>query len=257
MQVVILAGGMGTRLNETSDPLPKPMTQIGEFPIIWHIMKYYYSYGHSDFLILMGYKSYAIKNFFMNYRNQMCNVTINPKNNKIYYHEKSDLENWNITLVDTGLKTMTAGRLKMAEEFLEESFMVTYGDGLSNVNLDELFNTHNHYGKLATITAVHQPGRFGVLKIENELVSNFDEKGQNAHDWINGGFMVLDKAIIKDNSHLTENSVLEIDILPTLANKGELAVHKHLDFWQPMDTPRDRKILENLWQNEKAPWKKW
>lgn len=255
MQVVILAGGYGSRLSDEISSAPKPMTLIGNRPIIWHIMKYYSSYGHNDFVILAGFKSNQIKDYFLNYKRSFGDFTINTSSGCVDYFNTENLEDWNVTILDTGIETMTAGRIKKAAPLLNNTFHLTYGDGLSNVNLNLLESQHSQAKSEVTITVVHQPGRFGMISMVNSQVYSFQEKANNAHDWINGGFMVMEKSILSkiEGSH----TVLEKDVLPKLAYESKLGAFAHEGFWLPMDTPRDKNELNALWANGDAPWKIW
>tara|TARA_Y100000389_G_C17414636_1_gene492970 strand:+ start:745 stop:1515 length:771 start_codon:yes stop_codon:yes gene_type:complete len=254
MQLVILAGGLGTRISEESILRPKPLIEIGGRPIIWHIMKHYSHYGINDFVICCGYKGYMIKEFFSNYLLHISDVTINLDKNQIQFHN-SKKDSWTITLVDTGAETQTGGRLKRVEKYLKPEFCMTYGDGLSNVNIKKLINFHKKNKKLATMTTVQPPGRFGIVKTKGDKILNFLEKPVGNGAWINGGFFVLNKKIlklIKDDMTIWEKKPLEI-----LAKKRELISFKHKDFWHPMDTLRDKHYLEDLWQKKNCPWKLW
>ena len=256
MKTVILAGGLGTRISEETGLKPKPMIEIGGKPILWHIMKIYSTYGLNDFIICCGYKGYMIKEFFANYFLHSSDVTIDLNNNTYKFHKKR-LENWKITLVDTGEKTNTGGRLKRIKDYLEdEDFCMTYGDGLSNINIKSLIKFHRSHGKKATLSAVKPPGRFGALKISrNNSVSSFKEKPQGDQGFINGGFFVLSpKTIdsIEDDSVAWEKQPLE-----KLSAEGELMAFKHDDFWQPMDTLREKNYLESLVERNEAPWILW
>ena len=254
MQLVILAGGLGTRISEESILRPKPLIEIGGRPIIWHIMKHYSHYGINDFIICCGYKGYMIKEFFSNYLLHISDVTINLDKNQIKFHN-SKKDSWTITLVDTGAETQTGGRLKRVEKYLKPEFCMTYGDGLSNVNIKKLINFHKKNKKLATMTTVQPPGRFGIVKTKGDKILNFLEKPVGNGAWINGGFFVLNKKIlklIKDDMTIWEKKPLEI-----LAKKRELISFKHKDFWHPMDTLRDKQYLEDLWQEKNCPWKLW
>ena len=254
MQLVILAGGLGTRISEESILRPKPLIEIGGRPIIWHIMKHYSHYGINDFIICCGYKGYMIKEFFSNYLLHISDVTINLDKNQIKFHN-SKKDSWTITLVDTGAETQTGGRLKRVEKYLKPEFCMTYGDGLSNVNIKKLINFHKKNKKLATMTTVQPPGRFGIVKTKGDKILNFLEKPVGNGAWINGGFFVLNRKIlklIKDDMTIWEKKPLEI-----LAKKRELISFKHKDFWHPMDTLRDKQYLEDLWQEKNCPWKLW
>ncbi|KZX16065.1 glucose-1-phosphate cytidylyltransferase [Methanobrevibacter cuticularis] len=256
MKAVILAGGLGTRLSEETDIRPKPMVEIGGKPILWHIMKIYSHYGFNEFVICLGYKGYMIKEYFANYFLHQSNITIDLKKNSIEIHD-SQSEPWNVTLVDTGLNTMTGGRIKKIEKYTNgERFMLTYGDGLSNVNLFNLTNFHEKHGKYATLTAVQPEGRFGALNIdENSNVLEFKEKPKGDKSWINGGFFLLENEIfdyIEGDGTYWEREPLE-----NLTNNNQLAAYKHAGFWKPMDMLKDKKELEKLWKSNKAPWKLW
>jgi glucose-1-phosphate cytidylyltransferase len=257
MKVVILAGGLGTRLSEETDSKPKPMVEIGGKPILWHIMKTYSSFGYNEFIICCGYKGYVIKEYFTNYFLHQSDLTIEMKTNKIEIHN-SFTEPWKITMVDTGLNTMTGGRLKKIQQYVAgETFMMTYGDGISNVNINKLVDFHKNHGKLATLTAVQPTGRFGALKIDNQQhVSSFQEKPKGDGSWINGGFFVLDSKIfdyIKDG----DATIWEQAPLSSLANDLQIKAYYHEDFWRPVDTLRDKLDLNEIWNNENCPWKLW
>ncbi len=257
MKVVILAGGMGTRISEESHLKPKPMIEIGDAPILWHIMKYYSSYGFHDFIICCGYKGYVIKEYFADYYLHRSDITFDfSDNNKMFIHNNV-AEPWKVTLVDTGLHTMTGGRLKRVREYLgDETFMMTYGDGLSDVDLSHLLRFHREHGKTATLTAIQPGGRYGVLDIDGEqTVRRFAEKAREDGGWINGGFMVLEPEIF---SYIEgDKTFLEKEPLEKLAHDGELAAYRHEGFWKCMDTMRDKGMLEQLWETGQAPWKRW
>jgi glucose-1-phosphate cytidylyltransferase len=255
MKCVILAGGYGTRISEETDLKPKPMVEIGGMPILWHIMKIYSAHNINDFIICCGYKGYMIKEYFANYFLHMSDVTIDVKNNKMEVHKKS-AEPWKVTLVDTGLETMTGGRLRKIKDYVKnDTFCFTYGDGLSNVNLKDLINFHHRKKTLATITAVQPAGRYGALSVEKDKVFDFIEKPAGDNNWINGGYFVLEPDVfdyIKNDSTIWEREPLE-----KLSKKGQLSAYKHRGFWYPVDTLRDKKYVENLWNSGKAPWKIW
>lgn len=256
MKVVILAGGFGTRISEESHLRPKPMVEIGGMPILWHIMKYYSSYGHCDFIICAGYKQSVIKEWFADYYINHSDVTFDfSKREKITVHNTCS-EPWRVTVVDTGLDTMTGGRIKKIRAYLEnDPFFLTYGDGVSNVDIAQQLAFHRAHGKYATITAVHPDSRFGVLDAKTDQVQAFREKSEADVDWINGGFMVLDPKVIDyidDDATVFERTPLE-----RLCANGELMAFRHRGFWQCMDTMRDREKLERLWESNKAPWKRW
>ena len=255
MKVLLLAGGYGTRLSEETDVKPKPMLEIGGKPILWHIMKMYSHYGFNDFVILLGYKGYYIKEYFANYYLHQSDITFDMKNGEIQVHNNSS-EPWKVTLIDTGLDTMTGGRIKRAKEYIgDETFMLTYGDGVSNVNIKELLEFHNKSNKKATMTAIQPAGRFGALDIETNLVNNFVEKPAGDGNWINGGFMVCEPGVLD----LIESDAITFEQYPlqTLANQGELSAFKHHGFWQCMDTLRDKTSLNKMWNNGEAKWKVW
>lgn len=257
MKVVILAGGYGTRLSEETVIKPKPMVEIGDKPILWHIMKIYSSYGINDFIICLGYKGYIIKQFFASYSLYMSDVTFDLRRNDVKVHQNAT-EPWKITLVDTGEKTMTGGRLKRVKKYIgEETFCLTYGDGLTNANIKELINFHRDQKTLATLTAVQSPGRFGAFRLDRnqQKISNFQEKPKGDGAWINGGFFVLEPKVIEYIKN--DSTVWEREPLENLARDGMLSAYRHNDFWQPMDTLRDKNVLEELWQSGRAPWKTW
>lgn len=257
MQVVILAGGFGTRISEESHLIPKPMIEIGEKPILWHIMKYYAAFGHTEFIICCGYKQYIIKEFFADYYLHMSDITFDFTNeNKMIVHNNYS-EPWKVTLIDTGLTTMTGGRIKRVEKYINnETFMMTYGDGLSNVNLNELANFHKSHHKIATVTAIQPGSRFGMMDIDDdENISNFKEKDIEDGGWINGGFMVLNPEIFKYIDG--DDCIFERQPMEHMAVNGELKAYKHIGFWQCMDTLRDKEHLNGLWKNNQAPWKVW
>jgi glucose-1-phosphate cytidylyltransferase len=256
LKAVILAGGLGTRLAEETEIRPKPMVEIGNRPILWHIMKIYSHYGINDFIICLGYKGYLIKEYFFHYKLHLSDVTIDVRDGKITVHE-SLADPWRVSLVETGEATLTGGRLKRVRKYLEDDdvFCFTYGDGVSNVDIGKLIAFHRQHGKLATVTAVRPLARFGALTVENNLVRQFKEKPFNDGNLINGGFFVLStKAIdyIDNDATLWEKEPME-----RLAADGQLAAYQHTGFWQPMDTPRDRNMLEKLWASGKAPWHVW
>lgn len=257
MKAVILAGGYGTRISEESAVRPKPMVEIGGKPILWHIMKIYSSHGINDFIICCGYKGHVIKEYFSNYFLYMSDVTFNMRNNEMEVH-KNGVEPWQVTLVDTGDGTMTGGRLKRVREHLaNETFCFTYGDGVSDVNITELIEFHRRQKSLATLTAVQPAGRFGVFNLaEGETkISHFREKRHEDSASINGGFFVLEPKVMEYING--DSTVWEREPLEQLAYNGQLAAYKHSGFWHPMDTLRDKNVLEKLWQSGQAPWKVW
>ena len=257
MKVVILAGGFGTRISEESHLKPKPMIEIGAQPILWHIMKYYSHFGYNEFIICLGYKGYYIKEYFADYYLHLSDITFDFCDyNKMIVHNNF-AEPWKVTLIDTGLNTMTGGRLKRVQDYIgEEPFMLTYGDGVADVDIDKLVAFHNKNKKIATMTAIRPSGRFGILDIEQKSrITSFREKSQEDTGWINGGFMVFEKEIF---DYLGDDTtILERVPLETLASKGELMAFKHYGFWQCMDTIRDKQLLEELIQKEQAPWMLW
>lgn len=255
MKVVILAGGRGTRISEESIIRPKPMVDIGDNPIIWHIMKTYSCYGFNEFIICCGYKGHMIKEYFMDYYIHQSDITVDLQNNSMEIH-KNEAEPWKITLVNTGLDTNTAGRVLKVRKYIgEEPFMLTYGDGVSNVDIQELLKFHYNNGKIATITAAKPAGRFGAINIEHNEVLSFREKSSEDEAWVNIGFAVFNPEIFK---YLGDGSkMLEAEPYEQLAEDHEMAAYKHYGFWSPMDTMRDKIVLEGLWNNGQAPWKIW
>jgi glucose-1-phosphate cytidylyltransferase len=254
MKAVILAGGYGTRISEETHLKPKPMLEIGGRPILWHILKIYSHYGINDFVICCGYKGYVIKEYFANYFLHMSDVTFHMDENRMEVHQQK-AEPWTVTLVDTGEGTMTGGRLKRVQSYIDSTFCFTYGDGLADINLATLLEFHRQQGLWATVTAVQPPGRYGALRLEGSEVLGFEEKPQGDGNWINGGFFVLEPEIF---NFIEGDSTSWEDVpLQTLANKGKLAAYKHRGFWQPMDTLRDKMLLEELWESCKAPWRVW
>ena len=256
MKAIILAGGLGTRLSEETVSKPKPMVEIGGKPILWHIMKTYSYYGITDFIICCGYKGYVIKEYFANYFLHQSDVTFNIKNNKMTVHEDR-AEPWTVTLVDTGDSSMTGGRLKRVLPYLkdEEAFCFTYGDGVADINIKSLIEFHKSHGKLATLTATFPPGRFGALHIEDNQVQKFEEKPKGDGALVNGGYFVLSPKVIERIEG--DETIWEQEPLKGLASDGELMSFKHNGFWQPMDTLRDKITLDELWNQNKAPWKSW
>lgn len=253
MKVIILAGGLGTRLSEYTESIPKPMVAIGGKPIIWHIMSTYAKFNHKDFYIALGYKAEVIKEYFLNYKALNSDFTVDLSDGEIISHQKDDVD-WKVTLLNTGLNSMTGGRVKRMKKFIgNETFLLTYGDGVADIDIDKLIKFHKSHGKMATVSAVHPSARFGELDIENNNVSSFKEKPQVAQGWINGGYFVLEP----DFFDFIENddTILEKEPLEQVAKKGELMAYQHNGFWQCMDTKRDRDTLEILWENNRAPWK--
>ena len=255
MKTVILAGGLGTRLSEETESIPKPMVAVGGAPILWHIMKIYAAHSYSEFVLALGYKSEVIKNYFLNYHHLSCDFSINLGTGNIERHD-GDRDDWVVHMVDTGLETMTGGRLKRLAPWLEdETFLMTYGDGVADIDIAQLVAFHRDHGKLATVTAVRPPARFGGLSFDGHQVTHFDEKPQIGEGWINGGFFVLEPEVL---DYLEgDETIFERDPLERLAADGQLVAHRHDGFWQCMDTLRDLKLLETLWENAGAPWKVW
>lgn len=255
MKAVILAGGLGTRLSEETHLKPKPMVEIGGRPILWHIMKVYSSHGINDFVVCVGYKGYVIKEYFANYFLHMSDVSFDMKTNSMEVHQRH-AEPWKVTIVDTGEETMTGGRLKRVASYLdEEDFCFTYGDGVADVDIRNLVETHRASGKAATLTAVQPPGRYGALELEGNTVESFLEKPEGDGGWINGGYFVLNCSVLETIQG--DASSWEADSLPVLAAHEQLGAFFHQGFWQPMDTLRDKNLLERLWDSGKAPWKTW
>ena len=256
MKAIILAGGLGTRISEETHVKPKPMVEIGGKPILWHIMKMYSAHGVNDFVICCGYKGYVIKEYFANYFLHMSDVTFDMANNQMEVHQRH-AEPWRVTLVDTGDDTMTGGRLKRVADYVkdEEAFCFTYGDGVADVDISALIAFHRKHGRAATVTAVQPPGRYGALKMEDDLVAGFTEKPRGDGGLINGGFFVLSPEVLPliEGDHIS----WEMEPLETLARKGDLMAFRHMGFWQPMDTLRERRMLESLWETNKAPWRVW
>ncbi len=255
MKAVILAGGFGTRISEESHVRPKPMIEIGGKPLIWHIMKIYSAYGVNDFIICLGHMGYTIKEYFANYLLHTSDVTIDIGNNNIEVH-KDSTEPWRVTLLDTGVDSMTGGRLKRVGKHLgNEDFCFTYGDGVSDVNIGKLIAFHEQQNTLATVTAIRRPGRFGALKLDNDTVLGFEEKPQGDGGWINGGFFVLSPKVLE---HIDgDETSWEHEPLEQLAAQGQLSAFLHRGFWHPMDTLRDKTHLEELWKSGRAPWQVW
>jgi glucose-1-phosphate cytidylyltransferase len=256
MKVVLLAGGLGSRIAEESDVRPKPMVEIGGMPILWHIMKIYAAHGLKDFVICLGYKGYMIKEYFANYVLHRSDVTVDLEKNQITYHS-TQAEDWRVTLVDTGSETMTGGRVKRVAQYLDadEPFCMTYGDGLCDVNISDLIAFHKVQGREATVTVVRPSGRFGATRLEGTRVSEFAEKPAGEGDFINGGFFVLNPSVLDRIE--SDDTVWERAPLEGLTRDGQLSAFQHDGFWQPMDTLREKRMLEDLWVSGQAPWKTW
>jgi glucose-1-phosphate cytidylyltransferase len=256
MKTVILAGGLGTRISEETSVRPKPMVEIGGKPILWHIMKMYSSYGLHDFVICCGYKGYIIKEYFNNYFLHMSDVTFDMSHNEMHVHHRN-AEPWKVTLVDTGEGTMTGGRLARIRSYVQDdaAFCMTYGDGVSDIDIGKLIAFHRAHGRDATVTAVQPPGRYGALQLDGDKVLGFAEKPKGDGGWINGGFFVLSPKCL--DGITCDDTVWEAEPLTGLARDGRLSAYLHHGFWQPMDTLRDKLHLEDLWQNDSAPWRAW
>jgi glucose-1-phosphate cytidylyltransferase len=255
MKVVILAGGLGSRLAEETELKPKPMVEIGGRPILWHILKHYSHYGFNEFFVAVGYKGELIKRYFLDYHSLSGNMTLNIADGKVETHSRK-CEDWIVHLIDTGTETNTGGRVKRLEPWLKDStFMATYGDGVSNLNIQDLLRFHRAHGKIATVTAVRPPSRFGGLIFNGDLVAEFTEKPQIGEGWINGGFLIFEPAVFDYISG--DGSSLEAEALEQLAIDKQLVAYRHEAFWQCMDTMRDMRLLQSLWQSGNAPWKVW
>jgi glucose-1-phosphate cytidylyltransferase len=256
MKVAILAGGLGTRLAEETSVRPKPMAEIGDRPVLWHIMKIYSAHGFNDFVVCLGYKGYMIKEYFNNYFLHNCDVTFDMRTHGMEVHQNAN-EPWHVTLVDTGADTMTGGRMKRVREYLgDEAFMLTYGDGVGDVDVTASLAFHRAHGKLATVTAVQPAGRFGSMELgDGDWVHRFQEKPEGDGGWINGGFFVLEPSVLDLIER--DSTAWESEPMEALARAGELRAFKHRGFWQPMDTLRDKQHLDGLWNSGQAPWKTW
>jgi glucose-1-phosphate cytidylyltransferase len=260
MKAVILCGGQGTRIRDASELLPKPMLPIGNRPIVWHIMKGYSTHGIDDFVLCLGYKGWLIKEFFLNYRSVMCDITVHlGQNRPPDFRERLEHERWNVTLVDTGEQTQTGGRIAAVRSYLEsdEPFCLTYGDGVADLDINKLLEFHRSHGKIATVTAVRPPGRFGEIRMEESVVREFNEKPQAAGGFINGGFFVFDGRRIWDYLGDDPATLLEKEPMQSLAADGQLVAYQHHGFWQPMDTLREYTLLNEMWDSGRAPWRSW
>jgi glucose-1-phosphate cytidylyltransferase len=258
MKIAILSGGFGTRIRDVSEDIPKPMITIGNYPILWHIMKLYSHYGFNDFLLCLGYKSHVIKNYFLNYRNLKSDFLLDLERNQVESLGNPDFEKWKITFAETGLNSNTGARVYRVKKYLEseEYFALTYGDGIANLDIHELVKFHKSHGRLMTVTGVRPPGRFGELEIDNDRVVGFNEKPQASGGWISGGFFICSSKIFKYlNSN--EDLIFEREPIEKITRDGELMVFKHDGFWHPMDTSREYQLLNELWNSGEAPWKVW
>ena len=254
MKAVILAGGLGTRLSEETSLKPKPMVEIGGRPMLWHILKIYSSHGINDFVICAGYKGYVIKEYFANYFLHMSDVTFDMENNAMEVHQKK-AEPWRVTIIDTGDETMTGGRIKRIEPYVDGTFCCTYGDGVGDIDITSLVAFHKAGGRKATLTGVQPPGRFGAVNLVGDVVQSFQEKPEGDGSWINGGFFVLEPCVFDEIDG--DHTIWERTPLENLAKQQQLGIYKHPGFWRPMDTLRDKHELEKLWETGKAPWKSW
>jgi len=256
MKVIILAGGFGSRLGNLTESVPKPMLRVGEKPILWHIMKIYDSFGFNDFIVNLGYKSEIIKHYFASYHFYQSDFLIHTKNNTVEFLDKKEIEDWNVALIDTGLNTLKGARLKRIEKYLDDINMLTYGDGVADINISDLVEFHKKHGKMVTISGVNPPARFGELIEENNLLVSFHEKPQISKGLINGGFMVFNKTL---SDYLTEDELcdLESGVLENLAKAGEVMIYKHSGHWACVDTERELQYLNELWNKNKAFWKVW
>jgi glucose-1-phosphate cytidylyltransferase len=258
MKTVILAGGYGTRIRDVTHDLPKPMIPVGNYPVLWHIMKQYAHYEMNEFVLCLGYKSEVIKDYFLNYQKRQNDFTLDLKNQIITDHTNRAIDDWKITFAETGLNSLTGGRVFRVKQYIEkdEYFMLTYGDGVSNIDIKKLIEFHKSHGKLMTVTGAHPPGRFGELDLNENQVIGFNEKPQATEGWISAGFFVCSRKVL---DYLTPNEdlVFEKDPVENIVKDGQMMVYKHHDFWHPMDTSRDYQLLNQLWEQKKAPWKIW
>jgi len=258
MKVVILAGGYGTRIRDVSNDIPKPMIPIGNYPILWHIMKHFAHFSFKDFILCLGYKNEVIKDYFLNYQKRQNDFTLDLKTQNIEDHTNRIIDDWKVTFVETGLNSFTGARIFRVKQYLEKDdyFMLTYGDGVSDIDVDKLFYFHKSHGKLMTVTGGHPPGRFGELELEDNLVVGFNEKPQVTEGWISAGFFVCSRSVL---DYLTPNEdlIFEKEPINNIVKDGQLMVYKHEGFWHPMDTSRDYQLLNQLWGQNKAPWRTW
>ena len=255
---VILCGGYGTRIRDVSQDIPKPMIPVGRYPILWHIMKYFSCFGHQDFVLCLGYKSESIKDYFLNYQSRKIDFTMSIASQNIQYHTNNHDEDWTVTFAETGLNAYTGSRVKQIKKYVEndEFFILTYGDGVGNIDVNKLIEFHKSHKKIMTVTGVHPPGRFGELLVNENQVVGFNEKPQVTEGWISGGFFVCNKAIFNYLND-DESLVFEQEPMTQIVKDNQLMVYKHNEFWHPMDTSRDYHLLNNLWEAKKAPWKIW
>jgi len=252
MKVIILAGGFGTRLSEYTEMIPKPMVSIGGKPILWHIMNHYAFFGHKDFHLALGYKSEIVKEYFLNYKNLNSDFSVNLGSGSISHEHNNNID-WNVTLTQTGLNSMTGGRVKRLQTQIgNQTFLLTYGDGVSNINIDDLVSFHRSHGKMVTVSAVHPAARFGELNLEGDKVTTFKEKPQTTRGWVNGGYFVIEPDFFDYIDG--DSTILEKDPLEKVSELGELMAYRHHGFWQPMDTKRDRDSLEEMWLSGSPPW---
>lgn len=261
MKAVILCGGRGTRIRDVSEILPKPMLPIGDKPMLWHIMKIYAYYGIKDFILCLGYKGWVIKDFFLNYRAKVSDisVTLNKQDSVIYHHEHNEELDWNVTLAETGEDSQTGARIWNARRYLEDCdiFSVTYGDGVADIDLNALLETHKKSGLSGTITGTHPSGRFGEIEVTDKIVSSFAEKPNVSGGLYNGGFMVFDRAVLDKYFRPGQDLILEAETLPKMVEDSQLGMYEHKGFWQCVDTPREHQILNQMWKENRAPWKVW
>jgi glucose-1-phosphate cytidylyltransferase len=258
MKTVILAGGYGTRIRDVTHDLPKPMIPVGNYPIIWHIMKQYAHYGMKEFVLCLGYKSEAIKDYFLNYQKRQNDFTLDLKTESIENHTNRLIDDWKITFAETGLNSLTGARVFRIKQYIEKDdcFMLTYGDGVSNIDIKKLIEFHKSHGKLMTVTGAHPPGRFGELDLNDNQVVGFNEKPQATEGWISSGFFVCSRKVL-DYLSPNEDLIFEKEPIENIVSDGQMMAYKHHGFWHPMDTSRDYQLLNHLWENQKAPWKIW
>ncbi len=258
MKTVILAGGYGTRIRDVTHDLPKPMIPVGNYPIIWHIMKQYAHYGMKEFVLCLGYKSEVIKDYFLNYQKRQNDFTLDLKTESIENHTNRLIDDWKITFAETGLNSLTGARVFRIKQYIEKDdcFMLTYGDGVSNIDIKKLIEFHKSHGKLMTVTGAHPPGRFGELDLNDNQVVGFNEKPQATEGWISSGFFVCSRKVL-DYLSPNEDLIFEKEPIENIVSDGQMMAYKHHGFWHPMDTSRDYQLLNHLWENQKAPWKIW